>query len=168
MNPTQEQERRRQAEQTIRNEQRQNIAAVQFTVVDDYTTFYAEYAFVENDIVVHFFLPTEALVARTGQQPDSSAIRDQWARHFVENDTVLHRYWFEIFPASLERVATSVFLAGPPRLVAAYTEEVASWWFKAAKFCILKPEELIKTLFVKLDQDLDAAGAASMVAPNRT
>lgn len=166
MNPTVEDRWKRTGE-LIPDEHRDNVAAVQFTLVDAYTTFRAEYAFVDSDIVLHFFVPVEALVARTGQAPPDDSTRDAWTRHFVENDTLLQQYWLEIFPAALERKATEVFLARPPRLVAAYTEEVASWWFKAVKFCVLKPEDLIKTLLAKLDQDLDAAGAASMLAPKR-
>lgn len=72
MNPTPE-EQRQQATEMIQREQGQGISPRQFTVIDDYTTFRAEYAVVDNDIIVQFFLPVEALVARTGQTIEEAA-----------------------------------------------------------------------------------------------
>lgn len=151
------------------------VAGIPFTQVDRYTTMRAEYAFVDNDIIVHFFLPIEVLQAalvqhgnRRTEQLDDPATRDQWAVNLVAHDARIGSYWSSSFPAALERVAYEVFCARPPRLVAQYTEELASWYFRALGFCVLKPEELVDRLLSRLDQELDAAGAASLLATKTT
>jgi hypothetical protein len=144
------------------------MAPVQFTKIDDYTTMTAEWAMVDNNIVVHFFLPDEVLAVRTGRPPNSEEERDTWSSHFLSHDREISKYWKEIFPAVLEPAAVAAFHAKPPRLVAAYTEELGSWWLQAKGFNVLKPEMLVNDLLTRLDQGLDAAGAASLLARNST
>jgi len=50
--------------------------------------------------------------------------------HFY-NTSLPKRVWIETFPGVLDPVARSFFSAKYPRLKAAYTEEVDSWWLRA-------------------------------------
>ncbi len=141
---------------------------LRFTPVNDFTTFFAEYTTEERNIVVHFFISTEALEARTGQAPADAQQRDEWMMHFINKDMVLRRYWKEVLPAVLVQAAKEIFHAAPPRLTFDYTEELCSWWFKALGFNVLKPEELVNQFLARVDALLEAAGASAMVAPNAT
>lgn len=86
-----------------------------------------------EDYVAHFYPPEDA-----------------------PNGPALKKFWLETFPATLSEVAMSSFSAGPDRLKAAYTEEVASWWFRAYGFAAegLDPSAKIEKFFAKLDQAL--------------
>lgn len=196
MTPTPEQQRH-QAETTIPSEASQGVTALQFTAVDDYTTFRADFSFVANDIVLQFFLPVETLEAKAGQtvvqaaadlynrdarsrsglkhwtalHPQEQApwlqtVRDYWAKYLLEHDVPLKRYWTQVFPTSVHRVASGILLSGPPRLQLDFVSELSSWWFKAVGFVILKPDDLVRSILLRLDQDLEACGAGVMLAPN--
>lgn len=70
-----------------------------------YKAFNAEY-FLEGDgIVIHFFVPTKRKVTK--------------------------QFWTRDFAEALNDIGQEHFQATAPRLVAKYTEEVKSWWFKA-------------------------------------
>lgn len=153
-----------QARQMIQSERDLPVQAIRFTPINDYTTFNAEYAAVGRDIVVHFFLPVEALVARTGQAPTDDAQRDHWAQYFLENHAELRRYWLDVFPRALQQSAEAAFHARPPRLASDFTPEVSSWFFRATGFHVLKPEVFVRTMLAQLDQRLDGEGAAEMLA----
>jgi hypothetical protein len=75
-----------------------------FTKVE-YSTYKAEHSFTGNDIVIHFYLPTKQKVTEA--------------------------YWKLHFAAALNDVGQEHFQATAPRLVAKYTDELNSWWFKA-------------------------------------
>lgn len=105
------------------------VIPLQFTQVDDYTTFRAEYAFDGPDIVFHFYLPE--------------------AR---KNDV---NYWLSVFPSALDPVARTTFNATAPRLRAAYTEEMRSWWLRASRYEHI-PDRigLTRRFLERLDQTL--------------
>lgn len=111
------------------------VVPVQFTPHAEYTTYRAEWAVDGADLVFHFF-PTE------------------------ENNSRV--YWTEHFPAVLERVAQEVFDATWPRLKAAYTPELVSYWLRAYGFASLgDPEARVRALFSALDSALDTTKAST-------
>jgi hypothetical protein len=100
-------------------------------------SFKAEFAVVRGDIVLHFFLPKHAVI----ESPES---RQAWMN-----------YWLKTFPAKLDPVAKEYFEADYPRIMAKYTPEVASWWFKAQGFGdVLDVAEFLSKFFEKLDAAL--------------
>lgn len=106
------------------------VAPLAFTEINDFTTFKAEYAFDGGDIILHFFPSPER-----------------------EGDT---HYWLQLFPAVLDPVAREVFDATAPRLTAAYTEEMDSWWLRARNYWHILDKEVLTLRFLeKLDQTLD-------------
>lgn len=110
------------------------VLPIRFQRVSGYTTFEAEYAVTEGDLVFHFYVTEE--IQR------------------LENP---HRYWLEIFPAALDATAREYFKAEFPRLKAAYTEEQASWWLRAKGFgMLLDPHKLVHSYFDTLDEALDS------------
>jgi hypothetical protein len=112
--------------------------ALQFVPVLDYTTFAAEIAVSDGDIIYHFFVTDE-----------------------VNKLASPKTYWHETFSAALEKVAQVYFKAKSPRLKAAYTEEKASWWLRAYGFGrVLHPHKLARGLLVELDKELDSAAVA--------
>ena len=118
-------------------------AVVKFTKVEDYTTFLAEYAFVDGDIVVHLFPPREQHV----QVADGFKLLDE---HLLR--------WQRLFPQVLSPVAEKYFAATYPVLMAQYVPEMTSWYFKAGGFARrLDPESFVLLFFSRLDQALDAA-----------
>lgn len=118
-------------------------AVIQFTKVEQFTTFMAEYAFVDGNIVVHFFPPREAyVVSMTTQQPKVSV-------DFL-------RYWQRTFPQVLSPVAEAFFKATMPIISATYVAEMTSWWMRANGFANgLEPDQLILNFFAELDAALD-------------
>lgn len=103
--------------------------------VTDLTTFAAEVAVTEGDLVYHFYATDEVNALPSPQQ-----------------------YWHELFPAVLERTAKEYFKADFPRLKAAYTEEKASWWLRAFGFGrVLDPHKMALRFCDVLDAALDAA-----------
>jgi hypothetical protein len=96
-----------------------------FKRVEDYTTFVAEYALKDNDIVVHFY-------------PG-------------ENNKV-----WAIFASHMDKVAQEHFSAMPPRLVAAFTEEMNSWWLRARGFGhLLDLDAFMTKFFDALDASIE-------------
>lgn len=111
------------------------VLPLSFIPIDDYTTFRAEFAITEGDIVYHFFVTDE-----------------------VQKLPNPKKYWFELFPQALSEVADKHFNATFPRLKAAYTEEQASWWMRAYGFGkVLDPHRFSYKFFDALDSALDAA-----------
>jgi hypothetical protein len=101
-----------------------------YTQVKDYNTFLAEYAFEGGDIILHFY--------RTPEYKDNTA------------------YWLNIFPMALDPVARIVFNATAPRLRAAYTEEMDSWWLRANDYeYIIDRKALVLHFLETLDHTLD-------------
>jgi hypothetical protein len=123
-------------------------ATVKFTKVEDYTTFLAEYAFIDGDVVVHFFLPREHYV----QVADGYKPLDE---HLI--------WWQRAFPQVLSPVAEKYFAATYPVLMAQYVPEMTSWYFKAGGYALrLDPEAFLLQFFSYLDQAIDVAGVRSI------
>lgn len=111
-------------------------AVPKFTPMN-FRSFKAEFATINDDIVLHFFLPKHATI-------DSPESRQAWMG-----------YWLKTFPAKLDTIAQEYFEAGYPRLMAKYTDEVASWWFKAQGFgVVLDTEAFVRGFLGKLDEAL--------------
>lgn len=106
-------------------------AVPKFTKVEDYTTFVAEYALQDGNIVIHFFLPAD----------------------FKGN---AGNYWAVNFPRALDATARSYFMADRPRLQAKYTPELQSWWFKANSYDhVVDIAGFIRGFFDALDAALE-------------
>lgn len=127
----------------IQSEPDLGIIPPRFLKVTAFTTFDAEYAVIEDDLVFHFFRSPEVR-----GRPDSD------------------RYWHESFPAALDQQAQSYFKADQSRLSAAYTQEVDSWWLKAKGFravaegtglASLDPEASVGTFVARFFEILDQA-----------
>lgn len=118
-------------------------AVISFAKVESFTTFLAEYAFVDGNIVVHFFPPKEAyVVSMATQQPKVSV-------DFL-------RHWQRTFPQLLSPIAEDYFKATAPIITATYVAEMTSWWMRANGFANgLDPNTLILKFFVALDAALD-------------
>jgi len=107
-----------------------NVRTLDYTKVESYTTFWAEYAFEEGDIILHFY--------KTPEYQDNVA------------------YWLNVFPAALDPVARTVFNATAPRLRAAYTEEMDSWWLRADSYDhIIDKRGLVLRFLDTLDKTLE-------------
>ena len=103
-----------------------------FKKVTCFTTFFAEYGMMGDDIVIHFF--------HTPENPDDGKCP----------------YWHDMFPTALNDLAQSYFQATAPRLVAKYTEELKSWFFRAQKYShVLDIDAFVMSFFEKLDQEMD-------------
>jgi hypothetical protein len=114
-------------------------AVVKFTE-KSYRSFRGEYTNVAGDLTIHFFLPAEAGDLKTATP---SQVR-YW-----------EAYWLQKFPDTLSQVAREYFQADKPRLVAKYTEELASWWFCARGFGdSLSLSMLAEKFFERLDASL--------------
>jgi len=101
-----------------------------------------------QNLVVHFFLPTTV-------DPDKA--------HGLRN------WWLVDFPKALDVTARTYFEADAPRLVAKYTKEVASWWFKARGYGhLLDPDEFLHAFFVQLDDTLLAQAGPPPVSTGAT
>lgn len=99
----------------------------EFTKVEDYTTFKAEYTMKDGDLVIHFFPGENKLV------------------------------WKSIFAEVLDRVAQEHFKATAPRLQAKFTEEMNSWWFRARGYDHLVDfNAFVSRFFDLLDASLEA------------
>jgi hypothetical protein len=121
-------------------------AVVKFTQVEQYTTFLSEYAFVDGDIVVHFFPSKEEYIEVAG-------------RHRVREEFLL--IWQRLFPEVLSPVAETYFKATLPIISAQYIPEMTSWYFRAGGFARhLHAEEFILRFFERLDDALDRVYAA--------
>jgi hypothetical protein len=115
------------------------LPVLEFTKIEQFTTFRAEFAFDGDDIVFHFFLPPE-LVPHT-------------------NTREVRKYWLETFPKVFEPVVIDVFKVQPPRIQAKYISDMDldSWWFRAFGFAsTLSPDALCAKLCETLDQALEA------------
>jgi hypothetical protein len=108
-----------------------------FTKTNEFSTFDAEYLREpDGSIVFHFFLPDDLF---SGQ---------------VQKRKI---YWSAVFPELLSNLAQEYFQATYPRLRAAFTEEVNSWWMQAGGFGhILELEVYVNAFFAQLDAKIDA------------
>ena len=109
-------------------------AVPKFFKVDIYTTFTAEWAAIDGDFVIHFFLPSDQVL------PGGSD----------------GHYWQTLFPQVLSDSAESFFSATKPRITAQYTPELSSWFFKARGFAlVLNQSDFLAGFFAALDSSLD-------------
>ena len=107
------------------------VVAPDFKKTENYTTFTAEHAVIDKAIVAHFFLSREAEKLPT-------------------------KYFVEVFPEALSEVAKAHFDADYPRLKAAYSEDLKSWWLRADGFDhLLDIDAFMAEFFRKLDSKLD-------------
>lgn len=105
--------------------------------------FRAQHAVVSGDLVIQFFLPVPAEELKRAD----AKVQQRWAT-----------YWLEAFPRQLSPVAKLYFQADKPRLVAKYTEELASWWFRARGFGDgLDPDGLAEGFYKRLAEALRTA-----------
>lgn len=125
--------------QILQSDAERKLGAVmlQFVQVDDYTTFKAEFANSEGDLVFHFFKTPE-----------------------VERLPDVRGYWGVTFAAALEEVAKRVFNADAPRIQGQhmYDQEMGldSWWFRANGYGhLLDPYKLVYSFLDTLDEALD-------------
>lgn len=129
-------------------------AVIQFTQVNDFTTFLAEYAIQDGSYILHFFPPKERYI-HTGN-----------GRYQIHGEFLIR--WQRLFPQVLSPTAEEYFQATQPRLQAAYTAEMFSWWLKAAGFAErLGPDAYIMKFLEKLDAALDAASFLGPAASAR-
>ncbi len=102
--------------------------------VKSYSMFRTEYMLNDRDLIVHFFLP--------------STVTEDSAQQYRD-------WWLNDFPSKMDEVAQEHFNAGPPRLSAKYTEEVASWWFRAQGYDhLLNPLGFLERFFEALNASL--------------
>lgn len=107
-------------------------AVPKFTKVSLYTTFTAEYALIGEDLVFHFFPSPE------------------------RNKVEFTQYWIHNFPKCLDESARQHFDADYPRLVAKYTDELKSWWFKAHGYDhVIDVDAFVARFLKRLDEAID-------------
>ena len=109
------------------------VEPMSFTRVEDYTTFVAEYAVEDEDIILHFY-PTKEM------------------SHEKELD---RRYWLQLFPTVLDPVARTFFSADFPRLKACFVPEMGSWWLRAYGLAGLSPSDRVSRFLDKFDTALE-------------
>ncbi len=111
------------------------VLPLNFLTVKDFTTFEAQYAITDGDLVFHFYVTDEV-----------NKLADP------------RLYWLTVFAECLEQTAVDYFKAGAARLKAAYTEEKASWWLRALGFgLVLDPHKSVYGFLEALDRSCDAA-----------
>ena len=124
------------------------LLPLQFTRVEDLTTFSAEVAVTEGDAVYHFYVTKEANALPHWVTPTGARTLP----------ITPHKYWLELFPQVMEAVAREYFDADERRLVAAYTEEQASWWLRAKGAGMkLDPQRFALGFCDKLDAALESS-----------
>ncbi len=142
-------------------------AILQYKVVDAFTTFYAKYTLDDDDLIVLFF-PTheycEVAELPVPVHPDERmkadpALLNRYAHAkaaCVQSWPLYQQVWVEVFPMVLSEVAKEHFKADFPRIMAKYTEELRSWWFKARGYShSIDIDRFIESFAEKLDRRLD-------------
>jgi hypothetical protein len=107
----------------------------QFKKVENHSRFLAEYAVIDNDVVLHFFMVPTLVDGKSHWR--SSA------------------YWGGQFPTELDKVAQKHFNATYPKLQAQYIPEMTSWWLRAYGFgSVLDVDGLVLGFLKSLDDSL--------------
>jgi len=135
MNYQPEQMTETEAKDRLSMEEEQGVRAKTFRKVEDYTTFIGEVCIHEGSLIFHFYQVKDIqhLGARVGY------------------------YWRYLFPEVLSDASMEFFNAAYPRLRAAYTQEVDSWWFQADGFGhILDLDAYADKFLEKLDEAIEA------------
>lgn len=97
----------------------------------EFPAFKVEFEYSTGDVIVHFFLPKRK---------------------------VTEHYWKVLFAEALEEIGQAHFQATRPRLVARYTEELHSWWFKAQNYGhLIDLETYVIRFFEKLAERMGPA-----------
>lgn len=100
-------------------------------------SFKAKWSVIGEDIQIQFYLPKHAKL-------DDQRAAEAW-----------QDYWLKKFAATLDASARKYFDADSPRLLAKYTPEMASWWFKAQGFAhMLDPEAYVEGFLDLLNEQL--------------
>ena len=107
--------------------------ALEFTTIE-YTTMRAEYTWKDGNLIFHFFLPGPSGGMRLLDEKG---------------------YWKDTFPNCLSEEAEEYFDCSFPRLKAAYTEELKSWWMKAENFDTMDQKQFAERFLDKLDKRLE-------------
>lgn len=116
-------------------------ATVKMEKVEEYTTFLAEFAVQDSDIIIHFFLPYEAYTDTTKGKRVKAGY---------------DKYWQNNFPITLSNVAMQHFDATYPRIFAEWVPEMQSWYMRCRGFGNrLDPESFTRKFFEVLDVALD-------------
>lgn len=113
-----------------------SVRPLEFVPVSAYTTFFAEYAILGEDIVFHFF-----------RAPDAPERFRSLA------------FWTESFPEVLAATAKQVFRSDYPQLQAEHVCDfgIDSWWLRAFGLAhIPDPRALVHRFFDALDSALEA------------
>ena len=97
------------------------LLPLQFTKVEDLTTFSAEVTVTDGEAVYHFYATKEVNDLPRWVTPDGP----------VQLSLTANNYWIGLFPTEMEKAAKAYFDADERRLRAAYTAEKASWWLRA-------------------------------------
>jgi len=117
-------------------------AVISFTKVENYTTFVAEYAFIDGDIIIHFFPPKEYYTQINGV-------------YKILDECLL--IWKRKFPQVLSPSAEKYFLVSLPVIMAQYIPEMTSWYFKASGFARrVDPDAFVLHFLSFLDKSLDS------------
>jgi len=104
-----------------------------------YATFKAEYDFQDGVITIHFFLPERK---------------------------VTELYWKTLFAQAMEQIGTEHFQATKPRLIAKYTPEMESWWFRAQGYShIIDIDAYVLRFFERLAECMAPALQTQSEAP---
>ena len=110
---------------------------IEFTSVER-SYFQARYALKDRDIVIHFYV--------------SDHVKTAWPEYYLQ------RWWLNDFGLVLSQCAQSHFDATTPRIMASYTAEEASWWFKAQGYnYLLDLDGYLRAFFELLDETLHAS-----------
>jgi len=100
--------------------------------VKEYRNFRAEYALSDDDFIIHYFI--------TKKQIKSCPMQE------------LEHWWLNEFSEKMEALSKEYFDAGSPRIQAAYTPELASWWFRARGYgYLIDPTAFLLEFFEQLD-----------------
>jgi hypothetical protein len=120
------------------------VRAVPRFIESDRPEFFAKHTVIDGDLVIQFFLPKAVGDLRKADANQQK----RW-----------EAYWLQHFPKVLSPVAKEYFQADKPRLVAKYTPEVASWYFRARGFGdALSPAALADGFYEALSGKLSLAG----------
>lgn len=135
-----------QAPEILKQQDDQGVMPLQFEVVDEYTTFIARFAIDDNDLIFHFYLPAELVHVPTVASPKPEP-------YFQAR---VDKYWNDNLPRTLDIVARDFFKAEAPRLKAAFTPEMNSWWLRGFGMAdVLDPAARARAFLAKFDQALD-------------
>ena len=108
--------------------------------------FNAEHTVSGGNIVIHFYV--------------SENVRTQWKMDYIEH------WWLNDFATNMSTVAQEHFEATVPRILAKYTHEAASWWFKAQGYdYLLDVAGFLRAFYERLDETIHSSLQLGAAAP---